>query len=202
MNENTDESKFKKAYRDKVNFKTFSETDSDKYVNSRFSLLRELATEAAPEVNNIKTAASVKELLSFSEVKEYFADFLDFTMHTQHLTPYESGVFFSTFVVMQFWNLFNIRYYETGRSLLADIAGIVARKRRVSDCFSGGFLLIAAVILFGQILIVNLAGDFFEVAPLTAQDWLWTLLATSLVLLVPDLIRTISRLLRRSARPA
>ena len=146
--------------------------------------------------------SSVKELLSFSEVKEYFADFLDFTMHTQHLTPYESGVFFSTFVVMQFWNLFNIRYYETGRSLLADIAGIVARKRRVSDCFSGGFLLIAAVILFGQILIVNLAGDFFEVAPLTAQDWLWTLLATSLVLLVPDLIRTISRLLRRSARPA
>lgn len=64
MNENTDESKFKKAYRDKVNFKTFSETDSDKYVNSRFSLLRELATEAAPKVNDIKTAASVRELLS------------------------------------------------------------------------------------------------------------------------------------------
>ena len=143
--------------------------------------------------------SSVKELLSFSEVKEYFVDFLDFTMHTQHLTPYESGVFFSTFVMMQFWNLFNIRYYETGRSLLADIAGIVTRKRKVSDCFSGGFLLIAAVILFGQILIVNLAGDFFEVAPLSAQDWLWTLLTTSLVLIVPDLVRTVIKLTRRSA---
>lgn len=64
MNENTDESKFKKAYRDKVNFKTFSETDSDKYVNSRFSLLRELATEASPKVSEIKTATSVRELLS------------------------------------------------------------------------------------------------------------------------------------------
>ena len=64
MNENNDESKFKKAYRDKVNFKTFSETDSDKYVNSRFSLLRELATEATPKVSDIKTAASVRELLS------------------------------------------------------------------------------------------------------------------------------------------
>ena len=142
---------------------------------------------------------SVKEMLSFSEVKEFFADSIDFTMHTQHLTPYESGVFFSTFVMMQFWNLFNIRYYETGRSLLADIAGIVTRKRKVSDCFSGGFLLIAAVILFGQILIVNLAGNFFEVAPLSAQDWLWTLLTTSLVLIVPDLIRTIIKMSRRSA---
>ena len=143
--------------------------------------------------------SSVKELLSLSEVKEYLSDFFDFSMHTQHLTPYESGVFFSTFVMMQFWNLFNVRYFETGRSLLSDIAGIVTRKRKVSDCFSGGFLMIAAVILFGQILIVNFAGEFFEVAPLTAQDWLWTLLATSLVLIVPDLIRTIIKLFRRSA---
>ncbi len=134
---------------------------------------------------------SVKDLLSISELKEYFSGFFDVSKSKAHMSHYESGVFFSTFVMIQFWNLFNIRYFKTGRSLLSDLVDVIRHRCHFSDCFSRGFLLIAAVILLGQILIVNLAGNFFEVAPLSLTDWTITILVTSIVLLVPDLFRTI-----------
>ena len=134
---------------------------------------------------------AVADLFSLSEVEEYFTGFFDVSKNKAHMSPYESGVFFSTFVMIQFWNLFNIRYFKTKRSLLSDLIEIIRRRRRFSDCFSQGFLLIAVVILIGQILIVNLAGNFFEVAPLSPNDWTMIFLTTSVVLIVPDLIRTI-----------
>ena len=100
--------------------------------------------------------------------------------------------------MIQFWNLFNTRYYNTGRGLLSDLGEIIAGKRRFSDCFSSGFLFITAVILFGQILIVNLAGNFFEVEALSAADWGWIFLLTSIVLIIPDIIRAVSYWCRRS----
>lgn len=134
---------------------------------------------------------SVTELLSLPELEEYFIGFFDMSRDSAHMSPFESGVFFSTFVMMQFWNIFNARYFSTGRSLLSDLVDIAARRRRFTDCFSNGFLLIAAVILVGQILIVNLAGNFFEVAPLSLGDWGWIILFTSMVLIVPDIVRAI-----------
>ena len=138
--------------------------------------------------------SSVSDLFEFSEMKEYLTGFFDMSRHKAHLSPYESGVFFSIFVMIQFWNLFNTRYYNTGRSL----GEIIAGKRRFSDCFSSGFLFITAVILFGQILIVNLAGNFFEVEALSAADWGWIFLLTSIVLIIPDIIRAVSYWCRRS----
>lgn len=99
--------------------------------------------------------------------------------------------------MMQFWNLFNARYFATDRSLLSDLVGIIAGKRRFTESFSNGFLLIAAVIVLGQVLIVNLAGNNFEVAPLSIQDWIWILAMTSPILLLPDLTRSLRILLRR-----
>lgn len=63
------------------------------------------------------------------------------------LTPYELSLFFTIFVFLQFWNMFNARAFETGRSAFH---------------FKGcqGFVEIAAIILFGQILIVSLGGRF------------------------------------------
>jgi Ca2+-transporting ATPase len=49
------------------------------------------------------------------------------------------------------------------------------------------------VILVGQVLIVNFAGSFFNVTSLPIEDWLWLLLLTSPVLIIPDVIRTIRR---------
>ncbi|MDE6339571.1 MAG: cation-translocating P-type ATPase, partial [Muribaculaceae bacterium] len=66
------------------------------------------------------------------------------------LSPYELSLFFTIFVFLQFWNMFNARAFATGRSAF-----------HFKGC--GGFTLIAAVILFGQILIVSIGGEFFNV---------------------------------------
>lgn len=70
MSQNGDELKFRKAYADRVEFKSFNEKTPELYSNSRFSLIRELATEAAPKVTDIKSASSVKELLSVTPKNE------------------------------------------------------------------------------------------------------------------------------------
>ena len=143
--------------------------------------------------------SSVKDLFTFSEMKEYLTGFFDLSRNKAHLNPYESGVFFSFFVMIQFWNLFNIRYYETSRSLVSDIISVVSKKRKFSDCFSNGFLLIVGIILIGQILIVNLAGNFFEVDALSLSDWCWIILTTSVFFIIPDILRTTGNLVNRKS---
>lgn len=100
------------------------------------------------------------------------------------LSPYELSVFFTVFVFLQFWNMFNARAFATGRSAF-----------HFKGC--GEFLLIAAAILFGQIAIVQLVGainpDFFNAVPLGVTDWLIIVGSTSLVLWIGELIRLFSR---------
>jgi Ca2+-transporting ATPase len=92
------------------------------------------------------------------------------------LSDYELTVFFTTFVFLQFWNLFNARAFATGRSAL-----------HFKDC--GEFVLVLAMILIGQILIVELGGALFNVVSISAKDWLIIILATSPVLIIGELIR-------------
>ena len=95
------------------------------------------------------------------------------------LTPYELSLFFTIFVFLQFWNMFNARAFATGTTAF-----------NFKDC--GGFIVIAAVILGGQILIVSLGGNFFNVVPLKFADWLLIIGVTSLVLWIGELLRYIS----------
>lgn len=90
-------------------------------------------------------------------------------------------IFFSVFVVLQFWNLFNARCLGTGGSAFA---GLHKNK---------AFLLIAALILFGQIALVQFGGSVFRTVPLTALDWATIILATSPVLIVGELARLKAR---------
>ena len=92
------------------------------------------------------------------------------------LTTYELTLFFTVFVMLQFWNLFNARAFATGRSAL-----------HLKDC--EGFLLIIAIIFFGQILIVTFGGEFFQVEPLHLGAWLLITILTALVLAVGEGIR-------------
>jgi Ca2+-transporting ATPase len=92
------------------------------------------------------------------------------------LTPYELSIFFTVFVFLQFWNMFNARAFNTGRSAF-----------HLRDC--GEFGLIIAMIFFGQILIVQIGGNFFNVVPLRISDWLAIIAATSLVLWLGELLR-------------
>lgn len=96
------------------------------------------------------------------------------------LSGYELSLFFTIFVFLQFWNMFNARAFRTGRSAL-----------NLKDC--GGFELIAFMILAGQFAIVELGGNFFNVEPLKAVDWLLITGATSLVLWTGEAARLLGR---------
>ena len=93
----------------------------------------------------------------------------------------ELSVFFSVFVFLQFWNLFNAR--SLGRTKSA-LSGVFANK---------GFLTIATVILFGQIAIVQFGGTAFRTQPLSWQTWVTILAATSPVLLIGETMRWLRR---------
>ena len=96
------------------------------------------------------------------------------------LSGYALSLFFTIFVFLQFWNMFNARAFETGRSAFH---------------FKGceGFSLIALSILFGQILIVSIGGEFFNVEPLRLIDWLIIIAGTSLVLWIGEIIRLFNK---------
>ncbi len=140
---------------------------------------------------------SVSDLLSFDSVRLFFTDFANMGKIKAHLSGYELGVFFSIFVMLQFWNLFNAKYFRTDRSLIQDIAGLFTNTKKVKESYSAGFLWIVLVILIGQILIVTYAGSMFNVAPLTLSDWGWILLISSPVLIVPDVVRCICNVAKK-----
>ena len=96
------------------------------------------------------------------------------------LSPTELSLFFTIFVMLQFWNLFNARAFASGRSALF-----------LRHC--GEFLIIAAVVFVGQILIVTVGGAFFNVVPLSFSDWLWIVGLTSPVFLVGEALRTLHK---------
>ena len=54
-----------------------------------------------------------------------------------------------------------------------------------------GFLIVASLIVVGQILIVSFGGEVFRVVPLSLRDWLIVIASTSIVLWVGELIRLI-----------
>lgn len=95
---------------------------------------------------------------------------------TAGLSPYELSLFFTIFVFLQFWNLFNARAFATGKSAF-----------HFKNCKS--FLLIAGIIFGGQILIVELGREFFNVVPLKFLDWVIIIGCSSIVLWIGELLR-------------
>jgi Ca2+-transporting ATPase len=99
--------------------------------------------------------------------------------------------FFTIFVLLQFWNLFNARYFRTDRSLLGEVFSRRPELRaRWRQQWSWSFIGIAGAILFGQILIVQFGGEMFNIVErLTWAEWGMLILATFPVFLIGDLIR-------------
>lgn len=93
------------------------------------------------------------------------------------LTPYEQSEFFTFFVMLQFWNMFNAKAYMTGASAFKGLGDNPA------------FLLVCALILVGQFLIVTFGGEMFNVVPLSARSWGIIIASTSIVLWVGELCR-------------
>lgn len=138
---------------------------------------------------------SVRDLILPDTLRLYFKGFADFS-HSSDMSSTELGIFFSIFVMLQFWNLFNAKYYRTDRSLILDIIDLFRNPKKVKESFSAGFIWISLVIVLGQILIVTFAGPLFSVTSLSFSDWMWMLLLTSPVLLVADVVRTVRRVIR------
>ncbi len=106
-----------------------------------------------------------------------------FLPQNKGLSPYELSLFFTIFVFLQFWNMFNARAFATGRSAM-----------HFAHC--GEFLLIAAIIFGGQLLIVEFGYGFFNVVPLKAVDWAIIIGSTSLVMFAGEAWRFFRRLSR------
>ena len=100
---------------------------------------------------------------------------------TGGFTVYEGSVFFSLFVFLQFWNMFNAKAFLSGRSAFSSMLATPA------------FLMVAVLILGGQVAIVTLGGKMFSVTPLEPMAWLVLLLITSPVLIFGELKRMICK---------
>ena len=96
------------------------------------------------------------------------------------LTAYELSLFFTFFVFLQFWNMFNARAFGGKSSAL-----------NLSHCSEFGF--IATAIFVGQLLIITFGGAFFNVKPLTLEDWTVIIAATSFTLWIGEAVRLIKR---------
>jgi Ca2+-transporting ATPase len=94
---------------------------------------------------------------------------------------YFLSYFFTVFVLLQFWNMFNAKAYYTGKSAFAGLSK------------SAGFEVVALIILIGQVLIVTFGGDVFRTMPLTIQDWGIIIGGTSFTLWIGEIIRFINR---------
>jgi Ca2+-transporting ATPase len=107
--------------------------------------------------------------------------FLYFYFEQDGLSRYELSEFFTIFVFLQFWNLFNAKAFMSGHTSF----------RKISHSY--GFLSILAIIFIGQILIVTFGGTMFNVMPLKLNDWLMIIGGTSLVFLLPEIYRLITK---------
>ena len=93
------------------------------------------------------------------------------------LTPLEQSKFFTFFVMLQFWNMFNAKAYMTGSSAFKGLFSNTT------------FLFVCAIIVIGQWLIVTFGGEMFNVVPLSFRSWLVIILSTSVVLWIGEIIR-------------
>ena len=93
------------------------------------------------------------------------------------LTPYEQSWFFTFFVMLQFWNMFNAKAFMTKKSAFKGLSQ------------SSSFLFVAFIILIGQYLIVTFGGEMFNVTPLSLHSWIVIIAITSPVLFIGEIIR-------------
>ena len=96
--------------------------------------------------------------------------------------PTALTAFFTIFVMLQFWNLFNASVFGTNHSVFKDARHAV------------GMVSVAIIILIGQIIIVEFGGKVFRTVPLTMAQWLYIIGSTSIVLWVGEVWRWIQRI--------
>lgn len=98
---------------------------------------------------------------------------------------HELTMFFTTFVMIQFWNLFNAKalmsHHTAFRHFLKD----------------KGMILVLVLVLVGQWIIVTFGGEMFRTTPLSLHEWLLIIGSTSVVLWAGELLRTFKRMIAK-----
>ncbi len=94
------------------------------------------------------------------------------------ISQYDLTRFFTIFVMLQFWNLFNVRIFGSQKALFENLKQ------------SPGFLTIVVLIFIGQILIVQFGGKMFRTVPLNFIDWAIIVSSTASILLLGHLVNT------------
>lgn len=97
-----------------------------------------------------------------------------------YVDAHELTKFFTVFVMLQFWNLFNAKALYSGESALKGFGRKGGNR---------GFLLVLMMILVGQILIVTFGGEMFRTNPLSIAEWTKITLSTSVVLWIGEVWR-------------
>ncbi|MFI3286214.1 MAG: calcium-translocating P-type ATPase, PMCA-type [Rikenellaceae bacterium] len=117
------------------------------------------------------------DIISLSEfnIAQYFESYLCFTHNG--FSTYEMSLFFTIFVMMQFWNIFNAKAFMSGGSAFRALGR------------SRGFITTALLILVGQWFIVTFGSEMFNVKPLAFEDWMIIIVATSPILFIGELWR-------------
>lgn len=110
---------------------------------------------------------------------------INFTDSAGDISRYNLSRFFTIFVMLQFWNMFNAKSFGIGGSAFK---GLVK---------SPGFVLVSLLIVAGQILIVQFGGDAFRTEPLSLADWAIIIASTSIVLWVGEIVRFFKKLLNK-----
>ena len=108
-----------------------------------------------------------------------FAYLIHCLQNDGEVQKHELSMFFTTFVMLQFWNLLNAKALGSGKSALHGIF-----KDR-------GLLGIMAMILFGQWVIVTFGGKMFRTVPLSLPEWIYIICGTSLMLWLGEVWRMI-----------
>ena len=116
----------------------------------------------------------IKSLTEF-DVTDFAANLFNFS--AGHLTQYELSLFFTIFVMLQFWNMFNAKAFLSGSSAFRGLGA------------SRAFVGVALIILLGQFVIVTFAGNLFGVTPMGGSDWLIIIVVTSFVLWFGEITR-------------
>ena len=106
---------------------------------------------------------------------------------SQGISMRELTIFFTTFVMIQLWNLFNAKTLGSNHS---------AFRYLWKD---KGLLLVLLLVILGQWLIVTFGGKMFRTVPLSLSDWLGIIGLTSVVLWVGELWRWTKRLRARKS---
>ena len=94
-------------------------------------------------------------------------------------------VFFTIFVMLQFWNLFNASVFGTNHSIFKDAGHAM------------GMLGVALIILVGQFIIVTFGGKVFRTEPLPALEWAYIIAGTSVVLWIGEIWRGVKRMMKK-----